>query len=207
MGRTYYLLRGHRFLLIACTMATLYPLICVLFPSVFSVKASTGEPLAIDLAGNAVDPLKSSPGKAVILIFVRTDCPISNRYAPTIQRLSAQYAHKAAFWLVYPARHESPEMIRKHEQEFGYKLRALRDVQHRLVKQSRVAITPEAAVFDASHRLVYHGRIDDLYEDFGHARRVPTTHELDDAVQAAISGKTLAADAVPAVGCYISDLE
>jgi hypothetical protein len=162
---------------------------------------------AVDLTGNPVDPLKSSPGKVVVLVFVRTDCPVSNRYAPTIQRLSARHLDRAAFWLVYPSKAESPEMIRKHQQDFGYQLPALRDLQHALVKQSHVQITPEVAVFDVNRRLIYHGRIDNLYEDFGRARNAPTTHELDDAIQAAINGKTLSADATPAVGCYISDLE
>jgi thiol-disulfide isomerase/thioredoxin len=172
------------------------------------IKASPGsQNAAVDLEGAPVDPFQAAPGKVTVLIFVRTDCPISNRYAPTIQRLSATYAEKASFWLIYPARSESPEMIRRHEQEFGYKLPVARDLQHTLVKQSRAAITPEAAVFDANRRLIYHGRIDDLYEDFGRARRAPTTHELDDAIRAAISGKMPSSDSVPAVGCYISDLE
>ncbi|MGC1581608.1 MAG: hypothetical protein WA766_09000, partial [Candidatus Acidiferrales bacterium] len=42
---------------------------------------------ALDLNGKSVDPLKAAPGKIVVLIFVRTDCPISNRYAPAIQRI------------------------------------------------------------------------------------------------------------------------
>jgi thiol-disulfide isomerase/thioredoxin len=162
---------------------------------------------AVDLSGQPVDPLKAAPGKVVVLIFVRTDCPISNRYAPTILRLSALYAGKAAFWLVYPDKAESPGAIRKHERDFGYQLPALRDVHRSLVKESRAQITPEAAVFDANHRLVYHGRIDNLYEDFGRARTAATTHELDDAIRAAIDGKTLPADTARAVGCYISDLE
>ena len=162
---------------------------------------------AVDLAGNPVDPLQSSPGKVVVLVFVRTDCPVSNRYGPTIQRISAQHRDKVAFWLVYPSKAESPEMIRKHQQDFGYQLPALRDLQRTLVKQGRVQITPEVAVFDVNRRLVYHGRIDNLYEDFGRARSAPTTHELDDAILAAIHGKTLASDSVPAVGCYISDLQ
>jgi len=76
-----------------------------------------------------------------------------------------------------------------------------------LVKRSGAQITPEAAVFDVYRRLVYHGRIDNLYEDFGHARKSATTHELADAIEAAIVGKTLSRTAIPAVGCYISDLE
>jgi len=171
------------------------------------LPARAGQASALDLNGSPVDPFKASPRKIVVLIFVRTDCPVANRYSPTIQRLSTQHLEKAAFWLVYPSKADSSDMIRKHDHDFGYKLPALRDLQHRLVKQSRAQITPEAAVFDASRRLIYHGRIDNLYEDFGRARTAPTTHELDDAIQAAIKGKTLPANTVPAVGCYISDLE
>jgi len=172
-----------------------------------SVASALTQSRATDLSGNPIDPLKSSPGKIVILIFVRTDCPISNRYAPTIQHLSAQYSQNASFFLVYPARTEFTAQIRKHESDFNYKLPALRDPNHVLVKQSHATITPEAAVFDANHHLIYHGRIDDLYQDFGRARSAPTTHELDDAIRAAISGKPLATGTAPAVGCYISDLE
>src|SRR4029077_14236294 len=82
--------------------------------------ASTGgQALAPELPRHFLDPMKASANKVVILIFVRTDCPISNRYAPTVQRLSTAYAGKAAFWLVYPARAESADMIRKHEHDFG----------------------------------------------------------------------------------------
>jgi hypothetical protein len=172
-----------------------------------AAAAGPKQATALDLTGSPVDPLKSSPGKVVVLIFVRTDCPISNRYSPAIQQLSAQYLDKAAFWLVYPAKNESAEMIRKHERAFGYNLPALRDLHLALVRQSHVQITPEAAVFDASHRLVYHGRIDNLYEDLGRARTAATTHELDAAIQAALHGKSLSVESVPAVGCYISELE
>jgi thiol-disulfide isomerase/thioredoxin len=171
---------------------------------------STSSPnSATDLEGRPFDPFRASTGKIVVLIFVRTDCPISNRYAPVIQQLSARHQDKASFFLVYPSKRETAGLIRKHDQEFGFSsaFQALRDPQHFLVKQSAAEITPEAAVFDASERLVYHGRIDNLYEDFGHARRAATTHELADAIAAAIAGKTLSGKATPAVGCYISDLE
>ena len=162
---------------------------------------------AVDLAGRPADPFKASSGKVVVLVFVRTDCPVSNRYAPVIQTLAARHSGKVAFWLVYPSKAESPEMIRKHEQDFGYKLPAVRDLQRVLAKQSQVQITPEVAVFDANRKLVYHGRIDNLYEDFGRARSAATTHELDAAIESAVNGKTPPPDSAPAVGCFISDLE
>jgi thiol-disulfide isomerase/thioredoxin len=198
MGRCWHSFRVIRLLIVLIVAAWLAPL----------ASTSPGEQNAgFDLAGNPVDPLKSAGGKVVVLVFVRTDCPVSNRYAPLIQKLSAEHAGKAAFWLVYPSKSESAEAIRKHEQEYGYKIPALRDPQHVLVKKSQVQITPEVAVFDAGKRLVYHGRIDNLYEDIGRARSAATTHELEDAIFAALSGKSLAVDAIHAVGCYISDLE
>jgi thiol-disulfide isomerase/thioredoxin len=169
--------------------------------------ATDRQSLATDLDGKPFDPFRVASGKIVVLVFVRTDCPISNRYAPAIQRLSAQHRAHATFFLVYPDKKETSDAIRKHDREFGYTFAALRDPQHILVKQSDAQITPEAAVFDARRRLVYHGRIDNLYEDFGHARKTATTHELADAIDAAIAGKQLNRKATPAVGCYISDLE
>jgi len=161
---------------------------------------------ALHLDGTPADPFLAASGKPVVLIFVRTDCPISNRYAPLIQRISSQYGVKVALWLVYPSKKSSAEEIRQHERDYGYKLPALRDPQHALVTRAHVQVTPEAAVFDANHRLLYHGRIDDLYQDFGRARAAATTHELDDAIQAALSGKT-PPPSTPGVGCYIADLE
>lgn len=161
---------------------------------------------AEDLAGKKVDPLQQTSGKVVVLVFLRTDCPISNRYAPVIQQISSRYSGQAAFWLVYPDKKASAADIRKHLQDYGYKLPALRDPRRALVEQSRVQVTPEVAVFDARSRLVYHGRIDNWYEDFGRSGPTPTTHDLDDAIRATLSGKPAAAKATDAVGCYISDL-
>ena len=161
---------------------------------------------AEQLDGTPAYPFRSAVGKPVVLIFVRTDCPISNRYAPLIKKMNGEYAGKVAFWLVYPDPKTDAEKIREHEREYGFDLPALRDLHHTLVAQAQVRITPEAAVFDASHRLLYHGRIDNLYQDFGRARAAATTHELEDAIQAALTGGKPPASA-PAVGCFIADIE
>lgn len=162
---------------------------------------------ALDQRGNSIDPIATAHGKPVVLIFVRTDCPISNRYAPEIQRLSAKYARQANFWLIYPSKSDTFDLITAELKEFGYKLPALRDPEYVLVKRAHAEITPEAAVFNAHGELVYHGRIDDWYEDFGRARAKPTTHELDDAVAATLNGRAVAKPETKAVGCYLADLQ
>jgi thiol-disulfide isomerase/thioredoxin len=161
----------------------------------------------LDLSGKTVDPFRVAAGRPLVLIFIRTDCPVSNRYAPTIHALSQKYAGSALLMLVYPDKSETPQNIEKHLHDYGYKIEALRDPQHDLVKLSEVEITPEAAVFNTNGELMYHGRIDNWYRDFGHARSAPTTHELDDAIQAALDSKHPVPASVGGVGCYISDLQ
>jgi AhpC/TSA family len=162
---------------------------------------------AENLDGKTVDPFKSSEGRIVVLLFIRTDCPISNRYAPAIQKLHEQFHGRANFWLVYPDADETAARIRAHAEEFHLSIQALRDVHRELVKRAHATITPESAVFDSTGKLVYHGRIDNWYEDFGRVRSVPTTHELGDAIRNTLNGNATAPDHADAVGCYISDLK
>ncbi len=161
----------------------------------------------LDLDGRVVNPLAADSGKVVVLVFVRRDCPVSSRYAPVIQRISKQYADGASFWLVDPDKADTTQAIRKYLQDYGYTVPALRDPEQALVKLSRVQITPEVAVFDRNHQLVYDGRIDDWYVDLFRARPAPTTHELEDALRAVLAGKAVSRSEVRGVGCYISDLE
>jgi len=174
---------------------------------VFSTSLAYPQQSVVDLDGHAVNPLAADSGKVVVLVFLRRDCPVSGRYAPAIQEISKRYAASARFWLVYPDKSETPQAIRKSVDEYGYHLPVLRDPDHALAKMSHVQITPEAAVFDRSHRLVYDGRIDDWYIDLSRARPAPTTHELEDAIRAALAGVSMARNEVRGVGCYISDLE
>ena len=164
---------------------------------------------ARDLSGRQVQPLAKSDAKAVVFIFIQTDCPLSNRYAPEIKRLYEKYnSANVTFWLVYPDRADSAETIQKHLKEFGYKMDALRDVGLQIVKASGAAVTPEAAVFVPSKdgmQMVYRGRIDDLVVAFGKTRAEATKHDLDETLEAIIGGKTLESKITKAIGCYISD--
>jgi hypothetical protein len=179
--------------------------IALLFFCCLSVQQGYGQ--AVDLDGKPQDPVAGASGKVAVLVFLRTDCPVSNRYAPAIQQIATRYQKESQFYLVFPAKAASAQVIRKYIDAYDYKLPALRDPQHVLVKQAHAQITPEVAVFDKRGTLVYHGRIDNLYEDFGRMRPAPTTHELDDAIQAAFKGTRVAVSETSGVGCYISDLQ
>jgi len=171
------------------------------------LKGQADAGIAENLEGRAVDPFAESRGRPVVLLFVRTDCPISNRYAPLVRKLSEEFRGAARFWLVYPDRSESSARIRAHLRDYAYSIPALRDPRHALVERAGATITPEAAVFDRSGKLLYHGRIDNEYEDFGRTRPTATTHELQDGIAAAVKGHAPASEHANAVGCYIADLK
>jgi len=164
-----------------------------------------------DLDGRSVDPLQSGRAKAIVLVFVRTDCPISNRYAPEVRRIHESFSPRGVvFWLVYPDPNESVATIRKHIEVYQYPFPALRDPVHELVKLTGARVTPEAAVFvpDAKgSRMVYRGRIDDRYVEFGKARPEPTIHDLELVLTEILKGHAPPLKTTTAVGCFIADLK
>lgn len=159
-----------------------------------------------DLDYRTVDPFKTGSARAVVFVFVSTDCPISNRYAPEVRRLHEKFSPRGVkFWLIYPNNTESIESIRRHVKEYRFPCGALLDPKHELVKAARARVTPEAAVFVSGSKLLYHGRIDDWHVDFGKARPAPTQRDLNDVLEAILSGQPIPHASAPAVGCYISD--
>jgi len=152
----------------------------------------------------AIAPL-SAAEPIRVLVFTTTDCPISNRYAPEIERLAAKFKGQAQFVLVYPVPGDSPDMIREHAKKFAYSIETSRDADQKLVKQTGVTVTPEVAVLKGS-RLLYRGRIDDRYIELGKERPQPTRHDLEAALEAAIAGKPIAQSETRAIGCFLSDL-
>jgi hypothetical protein len=159
------------------------------------------------LDGTLVDPFQAAAGtKATVLLFVSTDCPISNRYAPDVRRLYDAYAKEGvAFRLIYPNPADTIEDIRDHLKSFSYPGTALRDVHHDAVKHAGATITPEAAVYDSRGRLTYRGRIDDRYSAVGIERATATRHDLQDAIAAILAGKPVMPRFTQAVGCYVAD--
>ena len=158
------------------------------------------------LSGERVDPLADADSPSVFL-FMRSDCPIANRYAPELRRLHEAFSPRGVrFWLVYVDPQEEADSIQRHAEEYQVPGEILRDSHHDLVRLTGARVTPEAAVFDAGGRLVYRGRIDDRYPDFGKARAKPNRRDLKLALESGLQGDPVAEPETQAVGCFIADL-
>lgn len=165
---------------------------------------------AIVACANAIaaqpDPF-ASPAAVHVFLFVRTDCPLTNRYAPEIHRIASEFSSRGVdFWIVYPDPAETDAGIAAHMEEYKLPGTPLHDARHELVKRAHASIAPEAAVFDHAGRLEYVGRIDDRFIDFGKARPAPQTHDLEDAITAVLAGKPVAGPRTKAIGCSLADV-
>lgn len=146
--------------------------------------------------------------RATVLVFISTECPYSNRYAPEIQRIYKHFSAKGVrFWLVYPNRDDTPALIAKHLKEYGYPDIVQRDRNNPFVKSATPAVTPEAFVFDGAGTLAYHGRIDDRFVELMRERPAPKTHDLEQALTAVLAGKPVVPSSTQAVGCFIADMK
>lgn len=156
-----------------------------------------------DLNGVSHD-LLSPKHKAVLLFFIAHDCPISNSYAPEINRFCAMYApQQIACYVVYAEADLPLAQAKAHAHDYGYKCAALLDAPHRLVKRTRATVTPEAIVLSPAGKILYRGRIDNRYAGYGKMRLQPTVRDLRLALDAIARGKPVATPETKAIGCFI----
>jgi hypothetical protein len=109
----------------------------------------------------------------VVYVWLSPECPVSNRYAPELDRIERDYP------AVKLIRTDSPVLARKYG----------------------ITMTPEVAVVDAQGRLFYRGRIDDQYVDYGKTRPAPTRRDLRIALDELAAGKRASLPRTKAFGC------
>ena len=159
------------------------------------------------LDGIAKRPFESA-AHARVFLFVRTDCPISNRYAPELGRIAGEFKGRGVdFWLVYSDRSETRTNIERQISDYKLPGEPLLDPRQELAHRAEAAVSPQAAVFDHEGRLAYSGRIDDRFVDFGKSRPEASTHDLEAAITATLQHKPVPHPRTQAIGCYLADVE
>src|SRR5262249_36728727 len=142
-------------------------------------------------------------GRVHVLLFVTTDCPIANSYAPEISSLVAELrSTEVTPFLVHVAPDVDAASAKAHARAYGLELRILLDPEQRLARAVRATATPEAAVLTAAG-LQYLGRIDDRWRKLGADGQVPEHRDLRDAIAAVRMGRAVAQPRTEVVGCLL----
>jgi thiol-disulfide isomerase/thioredoxin len=188
---------------------TVQAVIAALFV-LFAAVPGIASVLGTDLNGKPITSLAPTGSKAVVLFFAASDCPISNRYAPEIQRLAKEFAASGVVvWFVYPNPGDDAKVVRTHNAEYAITARTVLDTDQALTKMGHASTTPEAAILvpDGDHwRQVYRGRVDDRYISFDEQRPKATHHDLEEGIRAVLNHQTVAQAGGPSVGCSIVPL-
>jgi hypothetical protein len=172
-----------------------------------TTMTASGQRFGTEPNGRAVTELAPSSAKAVVLYFVATDCPISNRTFPEMKRVRNEFAsHGVAFWFVYPNEGESAALVKQHQAEFDAGGNALLDDHGVLTKMTHARVTPEAVVLKREGTAwvpVYEGRVDDRYVHLGLERPAIQNHFAERVVDEVLAGKPVEAATGTPVGCGI----
>jgi peroxiredoxin len=156
-----------------------------------------------DAAGKAwsLDGLKDR--KAVVVLFLGTECPVNNAYLPRLAELHKQYEPKGVQFLGVNANaQDSAARVAEHAKKFEVPFPVLKDEGNAVADQLGAQRTPEAFLLDGRHVVRYRGRIDDQH-GIGFKRPAPTRRDLAEAMDEVLAGKDVSRPTAPVAGCLI----
>jgi hypothetical protein len=165
-----------------------------------------------DIDGRPLTPFEPA-GSANVIFFVLTDCPISNTFAPEIQRVCREYAPRGVGCsLMYEdldigsSGGTRESAVRAHLAEYGFRgMRAAIDGARTVANHAHASVTPQAIVVDRAGSIRYSGRINNFYASLGRPRQQVTEHDLRDALDAVLAGRPVPKPETQPLGCYIVD--
>jgi hypothetical protein len=165
---------------------------------------SGNQPSIRPITGDGTAVLKAVGATGGVFIFIATDCPLSNAYAPEIDRIYRLYhGVGVSFQSVYEDGQLTISQAEHHSKEYAYEFGGLLDSNHRFAFKLGAKVTPEAVVVSRSGKIVYRGRIDNTYASVAQRREVTTVRDLRLALDAVCKNEKVPHPQTKAIGCAI----
>lgn len=158
----------------------------------------------LDAAGQRHTAQEWKGARAVVLFFLATECPISSRYAPEINRIVAGFTsrHVVFYGVHSDPGIEAPAVLR-YARDFSLNFPVLMDPNQELAAGTGVSVTPTAVILSPEGELLYRGRIDDRYLDYGKYREANIQPDLRLALEAALAGRKIEPPRTKPIGCAL----
>jgi peroxiredoxin len=138
--------------------------------------------------------------KAILILFIATQCPVSNAYNTRMVELYNQYHEKdIAILGINSNKQESLDECKEHAEKHGFKFPVLKDEKNVIADMFEASVTPEAYVLNPeSYEILYHGRIDDSRNEDN-----VESKDLAKALDEILAGKNVTVTKTKAFGCTI----
>src|SRR5258708_29876821 len=142
-------------MLLAAPVARAGPTDALPPPPVGSRIADFTLPLAAGGADWSLVP-KTRDAKAVVVLFLATECPVNNTYAPTLAGLHEKYkAQGVVFVGVNSNQQDEAAAVAKHAREFSIPFPVLKDEGAAVADRFHAERTPAAFILDGSLTVRY----------------------------------------------------
>ena len=155
-------------------------------------------------AGAQVRLSAHAAGRPVVLVFLGSECPLANLYAPRLADLARRLGPDGVrFLAINPVPQDTSAAAAAFARQHRLPFPMVKDPDARVAVRCGITRAPEVVLLDAARRVRYRGRVDDQYEPGGKNRGKPTRHDLADAVGELLAGKPIRVPRTPAFGCLI----
>src|SRR5262249_29486185 len=193
----------------ACAVPTL--VLCLLVgpaladnPSTGSVRKKIDSFTLKDIAGKDRSLQEFKDSKAIVVVFVGTQCPVNNAFMPRLAELHKTYAAKGVQFLAVNAnKQDTAAKVAEHAKKYAIPFPVLKDEGNVVADRFGARRTPEAFVLDRQRQVCYQGRIDDQF-GIGFNRPQPTRRDLAVALDEVLAGKAVSQPLTAAPGCLIA---
>ncbi|MBN1464582.1 thioredoxin family protein [candidate division KSB1 bacterium] len=137
--------------------------------------------------------------KAIVVMFVATQCPVSNGFNARMVELANIYMPQGVVFLgINSNRQEKWDEVKSHAEKYGFPFVVLKDENNVIADQYQAQVTPEVYVLTVAGELLYHGRIDDTA-----TVDERKSEDLKKALDDILAGKAPAIASTKAFGCTI----
>ena len=141
--------------------------------------------------------------KAVVLMFIATQCPVSNGYNGRMVSLFNDYKDKGIVFIgINSNKQESADDVKQHAKDHGFEFTILKDDKNVIADKFGASVTPEIYVLSSSLSILYHGRIDDSRRE-----AEVSSHDLQNALNEVLAGKPVSVSETRAFGCTIKKID
>jgi thiol-disulfide isomerase/thioredoxin len=176
--------------------------------SVLFALSAAGQPvtalreLSLTDADGRVTTLGLAEDRPHIIIVLGPDCPISQKYMPTIKVLHQLFGDKVDFVGIFPGYFGTDE-VSKFAEEYGLPFPWYVDHKMSAIAALKATVTPEAFLFTPDMQRRYSGAIDNWFYELGKYRQQATDAYLKEAIESVLSGTPVKIAETQAIGCVI----
>jgi len=194
---------------LALGILSLIVLLTVTFLSNITAKNNASSPGKVenfslkDFNGKTHSLKDYKDSKAIVLMFIATQCPVSNAYNTRMAELKKKYNDKnVAFIGINSNKQESVSEIKSHAEKNKLGFAVLKDENNVIANKLKASVTPEIYVLNSGFEVLYHGRIDDSRDESDISSK-----DLENALNEILSGKKVTNGETKAFGCTIKRVE